>query len=213
MAVSAAARLVWIADTDAARFSPASLAEAARRCREPCVVVENADGGIGVGFGGQLSTATAGEKVVGALPALWPEHLGDRSFTEVHACRFPYVVGEMANGIATAEMVIAAHKAGFLGFFGAAGLPAARVEKNIDVIEAALASSPNPSSWGVNLIHSPHEPDLEMDIVALYLRRGVTRVSASAYMDLTPMVVRYAATGLVEKNGRIVRTRKRPAIF
>ena len=205
MAVSPA-HLVWTADSaETARFSPPALTEAARRCREACVVVEGEDGAVGVGFGGQLSIGSSGARVIGTLPALWPEHLGDRSFTEVHGCRFPYVVGEMANGIATAEMVIAAHKAGFLGFFGSAGLPAARVEQNIDVIEAALAASPNPTSWGVNLIHSPHEPDLEMDIVALYLRRGVTRVSASAYMDLTPMVVRYAATGLVEKNGRIVR--------
>ncbi len=205
MATSTPASLVWTASAEPARYSPAALTEAARRCREACVVVENAEGGVGVGFGGGLSTSGAGERVVGTLPAIWPEHLGDRSFTEVHGCRFPYVVGEMANGIATAEMVIAAHKAGFLGFFGAAGLPASRVEQNIDVIEAALAGTPNPTSWGINLIHSPHEPDLEMDIVALYLRRGVTRVSASAYMDLTPMVVRYAATGLVEKSGRIVR--------
>jgi PfaD family protein len=204
-ATAPASALRFVPGQEPVRFSPASLVEAARRCREACVVVESHDGGVGVGFGGTLAVGDVGERVVGALPGLWPEHLGDRSFTEVHGIRFPYVVGEMANGIATAKMVIAAHKAGFLGFFGAAGLPAARVEKEIDTIEAALAGTPNPDSWGINLIHSPHEPDLEMQIVELYLRRGVTRVSASAYMDLTPMVVRYAASGLVEKNGRIVR--------
>lgn len=205
MAAPAAQTLRFQAADEAPRFSPAALTEAARRFREPCVVVESSDGGIGVGFGGALSLGGDGPRVVGSLPGLWPEHLGDRSFTEVHGCRFPYVVGEMANGIATAEMVIAAHKAGFLGFFGAAGLPPARVEAAIDTIEAALNGTPNPTSWGINLIHSPHEPDLEMDIVGLYLRRGVTRVSASAYMDLTPMVVRYAATGLTERGGRICR--------
>ncbi len=198
--------LSWTATTEQARFTAPSLIDAARRCREACVVVERADGSVGVGFGGSLGVgAVGGERVVGTLPPIWPEQLGDRSFTEVHGCRFPYVVGEMANGIATAEMVIAAHRAGLLGFFGAAGLPPARVEAAIDTIEAALRGADNADSWGINLIHSPHEPDLEMDIVSLYLRRGVTRVSASAYMDLTPMVVRYAASGLTEKGGRITR--------
>jgi PfaD family protein len=197
--------LTWKADREPARFSSTSLTEAARRFREPVIVVESDDGGVGVGFGGTLSTDGAGLRVAGVLPAIFPEHLGDRSFCEVHGCRFPYVVGEMANGIATARMVVAAHKAGFIGFFGAAGLPPARVEAAIDEIEAGVAGSKNPHTWGANLIHSPHEPDLEMAVVELFLRRNVRRVSASAYMDLTPMIVRYAASGLVERAGRIVR--------
>jgi trans-AT polyketide synthase/acyltransferase/oxidoreductase domain-containing protein len=203
--VSHAPVLTWKADREPARFSSTSLTDAARRFRDPVIVVESDDGGIGVGFGGTLSTDGAGLRVAGVLPALYPEHLGDRSFCEVHGCRFPYVVGEMANGIATARMVVAAHHAGFLGFFGAAGLPPARVEAALDEIEAGIQGSRNPHTWGANLIHSPHEPDLEDAIVDLFLRRSVRRVSASAYMDLTPMIVRYAATGLVERAGRIVR--------
>ena len=198
--------LSWRPGTDPARFSGPALSDAARRCREPVVVIRGPEG-VGVGFEGVLSHESGGQgfEVVGALPSLFPEHLGDRTFTEQHGCRFPYVVGEMANGIATAEMVIAAHKAGFLGFFGAAGLPPARIEAAIDTIEDAVRDTPNPRSWGINLIHSPHEPDLEEAAVEIYLRRGVTRVSASAYMDLTPMVVHYAASGLTEVDGRIAR--------
>ena len=44
---------------------------------------------------------------VATLPPLYPEWLGDRSFGEVHGVRFPYVVGEMANGLTTARMVVA----------------------------------------------------------------------------------------------------------
>ena len=40
-------------------------------------------------------------------------------------------------------------------------------------------------SRGSNLIHSPNEPDLEAAVANLYIRRGVKRVSASAYMNLT----------------------------
>ena len=205
--------LRFAATDEPLRFSPASLADAARRIREPCVVVHSNDGGRGVAFGGTLTTTattttTNSVPVLAALPPLFPEHLGDRSFTEVHGCRFPYVVGEMANGIATARMVVAAHKAGLLGFFGAAGLAPARIEANLDEIVAGIgagSATARADAWGTNLIHSPHEPDLEMAVVELYLRRGVTRVSASAYMDLTPMVVRYAASGLRLIDGRIVR--------
>jgi trans-AT polyketide synthase/acyltransferase/oxidoreductase domain-containing protein len=203
--------LRWQTGAEPARFAAAALTDACARVREDGVIVESNDGGVGVGFGGRFVVDGSGVVVRGPLPAVYPERLGDRSFMEVHGCRFPYVVGEMANGIATARMVVAAHKAGFLGFFGAAGLPPARVNAAIDEIEQGLRAngaapgSLSSRSWGTNLIHSPHEPDLEMAIVDLYLQRDVRRVSASAYMDLTPMIVRYAASGLRVVDGKIVR--------
>ncbi len=109
-------------------FGVSDLIAAIARVREPAHVVrEGASGRVGIGFGGEvLPVARAGEAgalpLLAMLPALYPEWLGDRSFNEVHRVRFPYVVGEMANGIATTRMVIAAARAGMLGFFGAAGL-------------------------------------------------------------------------------------------
>ncbi len=185
-----------------AGFAPAELAEAARRCREAAFIVEGEGGAVGVAFEGAL--AASGAPLLGVLPPLYPEWLGDRSFSEVHGARLPYVVGEMANGIATAQMVIAAARHGMLGFFGAAGLTEERVARGLNEIEAALRPSGLP--YGSNLIHSPHEPALEASIVALYLARGVTRVSASAYMELTPMVVRFAVSGLRRAgDGRVLR--------
>src|SRR5262249_33169616 len=84
---------------------------------------------------GLSSQPIDGYKAIGRLGPLWPEWLGDRRFTEVHGCRFPYVVGEMARGVATPEMVIAAAKAGFLGFYGAAGLSLETVSSGIREIE------------------------------------------------------------------------------
>src|SRR5690349_3933590 len=46
-----------------------------------------------------------GCEVVGTLSPLYPEWLGDRSFTTDHGVRFPYVAGEMAQGIAGIAMV------------------------------------------------------------------------------------------------------------
>jgi PfaD family protein len=129
--------------------------------------------------------------------------LGDRSFGERHGTRFPYVAGEMANGIATSRLVVTMARAGMLGFFGAAGLPLGQVEQAVAELSAELGSN---RSWGVNLIHQPDAPEIEDRLVALFLRRGVRRVSASAFMDLTPAVVRYSAAGLQrDPAGRIVR--------
>lgn len=129
-----------------------------------------------------------------ALPPVFPEWLGDRAFLDDHNARFPYVVGEMARGIATPHMVIEAVRAGCLGFYGSAGLPLDEIRAGISRIKSAL--KPDQIAWGANLIHSPQEPGQEAAVVDLFLKEGVRRVSASAFMRLTPDVVRYTALGL-----------------
>lgn len=141
---------------------------------------------------------------IGLLPALYPEWLGSQEFLSTHQVRFPYIVGEMANGIATAQMVIASVKAGMMGFFGAAGLMPDIIEKNLQTIASQLQKSNK--AWGSNLIHSPNEPHLEAAAVDLYVRYGVERVSASAYMALNPNIIYYACKGLsTDPAGNIVR--------
>jgi len=137
------------------------------------------------------------------LPPVYPEWLGDRGFTEVHHTRFPYVVGEMARGIATPDMVVAAARAGLLGFYGSAGLPLQAVRDGIASIKADLSSAD--ASWGANLIHSPQQPGLERAVVDLFLETGVKRVSASAFMQLSPEIVRYSASGLRRTGDRVER--------
>jgi PfaD family protein len=133
-----------------------------------------------------------------------PEHLGDPEFLAVHGVRYPYIAGEMATGIASPALVIEIARAGMLGFFGAAGLGLAEIERGLDTISQALDPARLP--WGSNLIHSPSEPMLEAAVTDLYLRRQVRRVSASAFMSLTPNVVRYAASGLRrDASGRLQR--------
>jgi PfaD family protein len=134
---------------------------------------------------------------------MYPEWLGDPSFNAVHGTRFAYVTGAMANGIATTDIVIEMARAGMLGFFGAAGLSKPRVEAAVDELTRELGDS---LPWGSNLIHSPHEPALEEAVADLYIERGVRRVSAAAYMGLTPYIVRYAYAGIYrDQNGRIQR--------
>jgi PfaD family protein len=184
----------WIPGAEPAYFEAPGLLHAIARLREPTHVVREGQAGrLGVAFGGQAGN-NGSLPLLGTLPAIYPEWLGDRSFCETHGVRFPYVVGEMARGITTSRMVIAMARAGMMGFFGAGGLTPAQVEKAMDEILAALGQ--DGPAWGANLIHSPHSPDLENVIADLYLARGVRRICASAFMGLTPAVVLCAAKGL-----------------
>ena len=130
------------------------------------------------------------------VPACSLETLGDPTFRADHGLRYAYVAGAMANGIGSADIVEALGGAGMLAFFGAAGLPLAKVEAAIDRLQKNLGATPH----GFNLIHSPNEPALETGAVELYLRRGVRLVEASAYLDLTLPVVRYRVHG-IERGG------------
>lgn len=196
----------WQEGTSAPAFAADALVAAVQRVRETAHVVrDGGEGRVGMGFGGDVRTdATGSFPLLATLPPLYPEWLGERSFLEAHHLRFPYVAGPMANGIATTRLVIAMGEAGMLGFFGAAGLSPERVEAALVEIETALG--PKKLPWGSNLIHSPNESDLEDAVADLYIRRGVRRIDASAFMGLTPAIVRYACHGLTaDANGAVRR--------
>ncbi|HEY0838657.1 MAG TPA: PfaD family polyunsaturated fatty acid/polyketide biosynthesis protein, partial [Vulgatibacter sp.] len=147
------------------------------------------------GGSGRLGIApSSGElPLLAHVPALLPDQLGDPGFRRTHGLRFAYVAGEMANGIASEELVEAMAHAGMLGFFGAAGLPPARVEEAIVRLKR-LGDLP----WGINLIHSPADTALEAAHADLFLRHGIRLVCASAYLDLTLPLVRYRVAGIHE---------------
>lgn len=171
-------------------------------------IVVDPGGRVGVGFGGTFQSQTPQNGAqsylcLGVLPPLYPEWLGDRGFTETHKLRFPYVAGAMARGIASTAIVKAMGKAGMLGFFGSAGLGIPQVTAALDELRAELG---NQYSWGCNLIHSPNQSGLEEGVVDLLLEKDVRRISASAFMGLTPAVVRFAFSGVkVDPAGRIDR--------
>lgn len=197
----------WVQTTEPPAFDPTAIASLSQRFREPIHIVQHPEGAFGLASAGQIHSHNPPANaypVIASLPAMFPEWLGDRSFLEVHGARFPYVAGAMARGIASPAMVIAMAKANMMGFYGTAGLPIKTIETGLDEIVAALGTEC--PRWGANLIHSPNEPTLENAIVDLYLQRQVTRVSAAAFMVLTPAIVRYACHGLsVTPNGNIQR--------
>ena len=165
--------------------------------RAPAGLVAGPSGvrAVGVYADGSLSSLPGpDEALVGVLPPIFPEWLGERDFNHAHGCRFPYVVGEMARGIASADMVIAGAQAGLMAFFGSAGLSIPDIDEAIQKIQASLG--PGVRNWGANLIHSPQESHMEMDFAELMLARGVSNISASAFMRLQPAIVYLSAKGL-----------------
>lgn len=196
----------------AARFDADGIEAASLAFREPVHVVRDPrSGAIGVAQG-RLEGEAEPLPLLATLPPLYPEWLGDRSFQEAHRVRFPYVTGAMANGIATTRLVIAMARAHMLGFFGAAGLGFERVERAIEELSRELGVGVRADgvesdlAWGVNLIHSPQEPALEAAVADLLVARGVRIVEASAFMALTPSIVRYACAGLSRRpDGSIAR--------
>lgn len=135
------------------------------------------------------------------IPPLHPENLGDQLFKNRYKLRFPYIVGAMANGITSIEMVEAAGRSGCLGFFGSGGLTINQIETAIVDIKNRLGDLP----FGFNLIHSPNAPEFELETVHLYLKHDIHLISASAYLDLTLPLVYYRLKGIHRsENGDII---------
>ncbi len=121
------------------------------------------------------------------------ESLGSRAFRETYGVRFAYVAGSMYKGIASRELVVRMGRAGLMGFFGTGGVSLARIEEELRAIQAALRPG---EAYGMNLLHSLDRPEREEQLVDLFLRRSVSNVEASAFVQLTPALVRYRVSGL-----------------
>ncbi len=125
------------------------------------------------------------------MPVPFP--LGDPSFVVDHGVRFAYVAGAMGKGIASEAWVIRLARAGILSFFGAGGLHPSRIASAIDQIQASIG--PN-DPFGINFLHNQLVPSQEDVLTDLLLARDVRRIEASAFIRVTPALVRYRLTGL-----------------
>lgn len=198
----------WVPEGEAPRFLPQQLMEILGRFREIQHLVEHPGGSaIGVAVGGSLSEnfQEGAFPWLGSLPPLYPEWLGNPEFCRTHGLRFPYLAGAMATGIGSEDVVIEMARAGMMGFFGSAGLSPERSAQAIHRIQGAL--DPLGLSYGINFIHFPMDPSWEEKMVDLFLAKGVRRIEASAFLRITPALVRYVVKGLSPSpDGRILRT-------
>jgi len=134
------------------------------------------------------------------------QELGSAEFRAAYGARVAYVCGAMYRGIASEDMVIRAGRAGMLAFFGTGGLDRARVTAAIGTIKAALADG---EPFGMNLVHDPMLPVNEEEHVDVLLEHGIDVVEASAFIKVTPALVRYRLTGLHKDDTGCVRARNR----
>ncbi len=182
----------WHSDRHVPSPDRAALQNALRAPNQTVTLVQT-EAGPAMAEGGTISwAASEGYPVLAILPAMNLSTLGDLRFCRDHGIRYPYVTGAMANGIASCEVVEAISRADMLGFFGSAGLSLGRIDAAIIRLKQNLGDRP----YGFNLIHSPNEQGHESATVDLYLKHGVRLVEASAYLDLTPHIVRYRLTGI-----------------
>lgn len=126
--------------------------------------------------------------------------VGSRAFCDDFGLRHAYVCGAMYQGVSSVALVTRMARAGMLAFFGAGGLPMAEVAESIAAIRAQI---PQEAPFGVNFIAHIHHPQLEDQLTDLLLQQQVRVVEASAFMEVTPALVRYRAAGLAADGDRI----------
>ncbi|MFT4667830.1 MAG: trans-AT polyketide synthase/acyltransferase/oxidoreductase domain-containing protein [Polaribacter sp.] len=198
-------QLFWKGSPRDIVFEPAQIQEKLRNTELPCYVMKDFGGRIGVANGGELVSSGRGLQVLAMMPPMTAAQLGDPTFQEDYKLKYAYKTGAMANGIASAELVIAIGQANLLGSFGAAGLVPKRVKEAIEQIQNALPTQ----TYAFNLIHSPVEEALESGAVKLFLEKGVHVVEASAFLALTEHIVHYRVAGLAQAaDGSVIRNNK-----
>ena len=175
--------------------SPSALVHAASRCRERISVLRSASTGqIAVCFGDGVDVPPGFDAIALSLPRL-PRVA--RLLRVPRDASGPVSLRQRRDGPRDREPAPGAgdgaRRAALLLRLGGGRSGRRGDERRRN---PARARGTSDASWGSDLIHTPHDPSLEEKLVELYLRHGVRRVSASAFMRLTPAVVRYACTGL-----------------
>ncbi|MEC7983646.1 MAG: PfaD family polyunsaturated fatty acid/polyketide biosynthesis protein [Myxococcota bacterium] len=124
-------------------------------------------------------------------------------FSDQYNLKRAYVAGAMAGGIASVALVKAMSSQQMLSFFGAGGLSLEHVENALQQLYTLK------TPFGFNLLHNPQQPQVEEKTVELYLKYRIRLISASAYMQLTPALVRYRLHGIFRDAAGIVHTPNR----
>src|SRR5512142_1993100 len=150
----------------------------------PCSIVATT-AGVAAASDGKIVAGGQGLPLLATAPALPPARLGSADFLLAHQVRYPYLAGGMAAGIASADLVIALAREGFLASYGAAGLPERTVARALARFAAEIPDSP----YAVNLSRDPYQQRLERQTVDLLLQRGVRCVEVSGFDELTPYLV------------------------
>jgi trans-AT polyketide synthase/acyltransferase/oxidoreductase domain-containing protein len=185
-------QLFWQGSPRDIVFDIEEIREKLGQTAKPCYVMKDFNGRIGVSNTGTLVSEGRGLQVVAMTSPMTAAQLGDPTFRADYKLKYAYKTGAMANGIASADLVIAIGKSNLLASYGAAGQVPEKITESIKKIQANLPHQ----TYAVNLIHSPYEGALEAAAVDLFLKNGVKVVEASAFLSLTENIVYYRVAGL-----------------
>jgi PfaD family protein len=164
---------------------------------EKDIYILNSGDEIGFGIDGQIgSNDDYGNdlkySIIGTIPSIMIQNLGNSAFRKRYNLKYNYVVGEMAHGITSIEMVEKAANAGLLGMFGTGGLQLGEIDQIIFQLKRKCGDS----AFGMNLLCNPINPEYEFDVVNKFLSNEIRIVSASAYTNITLPLVYYRVKGL-----------------
>jgi trans-AT polyketide synthase, acyltransferase and oxidoreductase domains len=159
-----------------------------------------------VSIGSVTLDAAGPEKDATACAHFSPSKLGCNQFKKDYNLTYAYLAGSMYRGISSTEMVVRLAKAGMLGFFGAGGLGTDELEEAILCIQKELT---NGEPYGINLLHNLTDSQREEQKVDILLKHGVTTIEASAFLSITPALIRFRAEGLRRETTGAVTSRNR----
>ena len=146
-----------------------------------------------------VSTEKPDEELCFQIPNLTAEDFGDPDFKKDYGLKYALYGGAMANGIASADMVIALGKAGCMGSYGSGGMRLETVAEEIDKIKGALDDKP----YMINML-SNRNLKMEMDLAKMLVEKEVPAVEASAYIVPSEALVYYRLKGARKENGKTV---------
>lgn len=132
------------------------------------------------------------------------EKFGSKQFKNDYNLRYAYVAGAMYRGVASKELVVAMGKAGFMSFLGTGGLSIDEIEDSIKYIQAELSHG---EAYGMNLLCNTNNQAKEEELVDLYLKYDVRNFEASAYMSMTPALVRLRLDGVTKDSDGNIRVK------
>ncbi len=122
-----------------------------------------------------------------------PGILGSSAFKIDYGIKYAYMAGAMYKGIASPQLLIKLGRSGLMGYLGTGGMRLERIEAAIQQIQQELNQG---ESYGMNLLCNLVKPELEEEMVALFLKYGIQNVEAAAYVQITPSLVCFRLKGL-----------------
>ena len=132
--------------------------------------------------------------------------LGSKEFRDKYNVNYSYVVGGMYRGVSSKEMVVKLANEGILSFLGCGGLKTSMIEEAVKYIKGNLI---NNGTFGLNITHNSSPRSNDGEIINIAINNNIRVLEASAFLYITPDLVRYRLKGIKKDSfGQIITKNK-----